>query len=240
MKRANADKDMNLNKNHMTADDMAADGMAAVNGVLFDLDGVLIDSETSYTRFWNGIEEVYPTGIPDYALAIKGTTLSKILESYPEGAVRDDIIRRIHEFEDRLEYHVYPGVYDFLESLREAGVKRAIVTSSDKVKMGYLAEQLPGLLERFDGVVDGSMVSRSKPDPEPYQLGAARLGLKPEECVVFEDSFQGMASGEAAGCRVIGVCTTFPRERVLKHADCAIDGFEGLDYAGMCALVSKP
>lgn len=211
---------------------------APIKGVLFDLDGVLIDSETSYTRFWNEIERIYPTGIPDYALAIKGTTLSSILEAYPEGAVRDDIIRRIHEFEDTLEYHIYPGVTEFVNSLKTNGVKRAIVTSSDKVKMGYLAGQLPGLLELFDAVVDGSMVTHSKPDPEPYQRGAAALGLPTEECVVFEDSFQGMASGEAAGCRVVGVCTTFPRSRVLKHADRAIDGFEGLDYAGMCALVS--
>lgn len=224
----------------MTQQQTGTPAGGAVKGVLFDLDGVLIDSETSYTRFWAGIERVYPTGIADYPLVIKGTTLSQILENYPEGDVRDDIIRRIHEFEDRLEYHVYPGVYSFLESLRENGVRRAIVTSSDKVKMGYLAGQLPELLERFDGVVDGSMVTHSKPHPEPYERGAALLGLRPEECVVFEDSFQGMASGEAAGCRVIGVCTTFPRERVLEHAPCAIDSFEGLDYAGLTALVSKP
>lgn len=187
--------------------------MTEIKGILFDLDGVLIDSETQYTAFWTEIEKIYPTGIPDYPMAIKGTTLSKILENYPDDGTRQDIIDRIHRFEDIIRYHEYPGVSSFLRDVKAHGIATAIVTSSDNVKMGYLFEQLPGLRPWFDTVIDGTMVSRSKPDPEPYLTGARMLGLEPQQCVVFEDSFQGIASGIAAGCHVIGVTTTFSPEK---------------------------
>lgn len=209
-------------------------------GVLFDLDGVLIDSETLYTRFWNEIERKYPTGIPDFALAIKGTTLSKILELYPEGEIRDAIVERIHQFEDVIRYNICPGVPEFLADLKEHNVPMAIVTSSDDVKMKCLFSQLPELRPWFDAVVDGSMITRSKPDPEPYLLGARLIGVPPADCVVFEDSFQGIESGRAAGCRVIGVASTFPRGRMLGHTPTVIDSFRDMTFGRMMSLVSKP
>lgn len=211
--------------------------MSEIKGILFDLDGVLIDSETQYTKFWSEIEKVYPTGIPDYPMAIKGTTLSKILLNYPDGNVRQDIIDRIHQFEDIIRYHEYPGVTDFLRDLKANGIATAIVTSSDDVKMGYLFEQLPDLRQWFDTIVDGSMVSHSKPDPEPYLKGAEMLGLKPEECVVFEDSFQGIASGLAAGCHVIGVTTTFSADKMKSHVPVTVSGFEDMTYEKMLEML---
>lgn len=147
---------------------------------LFDLDGVIIDSEGLYTIFWQSIENLYPTGIPDFAHAIKGTTISRILEHYPEQQVRDDILRRLHRYErSGMRFEMYDGVADFLASLRGAGVATAIVTSSDDVKMGYLFARLPELRGMVDTVVTGSMVSRSKPDPEGYLTAAAALGCSP-------------------------------------------------------------
>ena len=213
--------------------------MTKVKGVLFDLDGVLIDSETQYTAFWSDIEKVYPTGIPDYPMAIKGTTLSKILENYPDDGTRQDIIDRIHRFEDIIRYHEYPGVSSFLSDLKSHGIATAIVTSSDSVKMGYLFEQLPGLRQWFDTIVDGSMVTHSKPDPEPYAKGAEILGLRPEECVVFEDSFQGIASGISAGCHVIGVTTTFSPDKMKSHVPVSIGGFEDMTYDKMIGLIDS-
>lgn len=199
-----------------------------IKGILFDLDGVLIDSETSYTRFWDSIEREFPTGIPDYALAIKGQTLSKILGNYPDAETRARIMDRIHDFESNMRYGINPGVIEFLSDIRAHGVKTAIVTSSDDVKMSFLFEQLPQLRPYFDCVVDGSMVSHSKPHPEPYLTGAACLDLNPRDCVVFEDSFQGMESGKAAGCAVVGVATTFPEIRVREHVHTVIDTFEDI------------
>jgi len=197
-------------------------------GALFDLDGVLIDSESLYTIFWDDMEHRFPTGDPDYAYNIKGKTLVSILTNYPEEQ-RCEVVKALHEFEQSMVYPVMPGVYELLGKLRAAGAAMAIVTSSDKVKMGYLYRQQPRFAELFDLIIDASMVTRSKPDPQGYLLAAEKLGLDPKDCLVFEDSMQGLQAGRASGARVIGMATTFPAERVAPLADVVLTTFEGVE-----------
>lgn len=199
-------------------------------GALFDLDGVLIDSESLYTRFWNEMESRFPTGDPNYAYNIKGMTLSHILKNYPEEQ-RAPLLDALHDFENTMVYPVMPGVYEFLAKLRQAGASMAIVTSSDNVKMGYLYAQHPDLREFFDVTIDGSMVTKSKPDPEGYLRAAAAIGMDPADCYVFEDSLQGLEAGRRSGARVVGLATTFPREKVEPLADVTLDTFEGLEIS---------
>jgi HAD superfamily hydrolase (TIGR01509 family) len=98
---------------------------------------------------------------------------------------------------------VLPGALELVDALRAAGVPTALVSSSYRVLVdAALAVIGP---ERFDFTLAGDEVSRTKPDPEPYLSAAAALGVAPENCVVFEDSPSGIASGEAAGCLAIGV-----------------------------------
>lgn len=208
-------------------------------GVLFDLDGVLIDSESIYTVFWAGIDREFPTGIPDFAHAIKGTTLSSILELFPEGDVREKVMARIHDFEDSIVYREFPGVRKFLASLKNAGIPMAIVTSSDKVKMECLFRQLPWMEGYFDAIVDGDMVSRSKPDPQGYLMGARAVGRDIRDCYVFEDSHQGLEAGRRSGATVIGLATTNSRESLEGEAHELIDGFTGFTLDDMLA-VSRP
>lgn len=208
-------------------------------GVLFDLDGVLIDSETAYTRFWAGIDRMYPTGIENFALYIKGTTLPEILTHYPDDEVRADIERRIGEFQDCLRFSLFEGAAAFLDQLACRGIPKAIVTSSDKAKMERLFTQLPMLRRHFPTVIDASKVTLSKPHPQGYLLGAEAIGVDPERCYVFEDSLQGLKAGRAAGATVIGVATTYPRSVVGPYADCVIDGLWDFDVDRMLA-VSKP
>lgn len=197
-------------------------------GALFDLDGVLIDSESLYTIFWDNMEHRFPTGDPDYAYNIKGKTLVSILTNYPEEQ-RCEVVKALHEFEQSMVYPVMPGVYELLGKLRAAGAAMAIVTSSDKVKMSYLYRQQPRFAELFDLIIDASMVTRSKPDPQGYLLAAEKLGLDPKDCLVFEDSMQGLQAARASGARVIGMATTFPAERVAPHADVVLTTFEGVE-----------
>lgn len=201
-------------------------------GALFDLDGVLIDSESLYTEFWTEMEHRFPTGDPDYAVNIKGMTLTRILGNYPE-EMRPDVVKAIHDFEHTMVYPVMPGVYDFLRQLKAAGVATAIVTSSDSVKMDYLFSQHPEFASFFDVIINGSMVSRSKPDPEGYLKAAAAVGADPADCLVFEDSIQGLQAGRASGAKVIGLATTFPRERIEPLADMVINSFEGLSFSDL-------
>ena len=194
-------------------------------GALFDLDGVIIDSESLYTEFWSEIERMYPTGIPNFPVAIKGTTLPTILENYPTQEIRDDVTRRLVDFQANMKYRLFPGAIEFLEEIRDKGIPTALITSSDDQKMSCVFEQLPQLKDKFDYIIDGSMVTNSKPHPEGYLRGAEAIGRKPEDCFVFEDSLQGLAAGKASGATVIGLCTTYPKETVSQIADKTISGF---------------
>jgi len=190
---------------------------------LFDLDGVLVDSESTYTRFWENIEQIYPTGIPNYALAIKGTNLAKILAHYPSQQVRDDIVARIDRFELTMDYPLFDGATRLLDELRAHDIPTAIVTSSSVTKMESLFAKLPQLRDMVDTIVTGSDVSQSKPDPEGYLLAAARLDVDPRQCVVFEDSLQGIEAGRRSGAKVVGIATTNPREALAGRVDWLVD-----------------
>lgn len=200
-----------------------------MSGALFDLDGVLVDSETEYTRIWGEIESCFPTGIADFPLVIKGMTLPHILGSYfPDGRVRSEVVAMLRERESRMEYRPVEGAIDFLDSLSAEGIPAAIVTSSNEEKMSNLYRQLPGFRERFASVVTACDVVNSKPDPEGYILAAKRLGLPPCRCCVFEDSFSGLEAGRRAGCTVVALATTNPRHTLEGKADAIIEDFTGM------------
>ena len=175
--------------------------------VLFDLDGVLIDSETIYTQIWNSIDRAYPTGVDDFARKIKGTTLEDILSTYfPKPEVRENVEKMLYDLESEIRYNMLPGASELLASLREAKIPVALVTSSNEIKMNHLFGQIPELRDAFDFIVTGDMVEKSKPDPE--------------------DSLQGVKAGEALGGKVIGVSGTLPASTLAPHATIVVDTLE--------------
>lgn len=197
-----------------------------IKGALFDLDGVLIDSEGLYTEFWAQIGKSYHLPSPTFAYDIKGCTLVDILDRYfPEPETQSRLTKEIHDYEDTMQYSIFPGVDEYLALLKDKGVKTAIVTSSDETKMNYLRLQHPEFMNRFDVIINGSMVSRSKPDPEGYRKAADMLGLDYSDCVVYEDSFQGLEAGRRLGGRVIALATTNSRDKLQGLADMVIDSF---------------
>ncbi|MDE6125394.1 MAG: HAD family phosphatase [Muribaculaceae bacterium] len=199
------------------------DKIARCKAALFDLDGVLIDSETLYTQFWAEVGRHHHLPSPTFAYDIKGTTLTDILEThFPSPEVRADVDRLLHEFEDNVVYPIFPGALEFVDALRSKGLKTVIVTSSDERKMEFLYAQHPTFRSHFDDVVTAADVTHSKPDPEPYLVGAAKAGCRPEECVVFEDSYQGLQAGRSAGAFVVGLSTTNPASGVARYADMVV------------------
>lgn len=203
-------------------------------GVLFDLDGVIIDSESSYTEFWAAIEKRYPTGIDNFALKIKGSTLPTILNTYfPDSSVQEEICRMIIDYEREMRYTPFPEAIRFVRELNGAGLKCAIVTSSSQKKMDNLYAQNPGFRELFAAVVTGDMVSRSKPDPEPYLTGAKAIATAIGDCFVFEDSISGIQSGMSAGATTIALATTLPFDEIKGKAHKTITGFAGFHIPDM-------
>ena len=179
-------------------------------GVLFDLDGVLLDSEGQYSVFWAAMDKEYSTGVPNFADYIKGFHLTRILKYFADEEIRQEVLGKLLAFERQMLFEFFPGALDFVKQLRAAGVPMAIVTSSDKKKMQALFSQYPEFPELFDKVVTGDMVTRAKPDPDCFLMGAKQLGLDIKDCVVLEDSRNGLLAGKASGAKVVGIATTLP------------------------------
>lgn len=188
-----------------------------MKAALFDLDGVLIDTEPVYTEIWSDIERHFPTGIDNFAQIIKGTTLPNILNQYFRHEDHTAIVNMLTEAEDNMEYPLFSGTIPFLKKLKEAGIPAAIVTSSNDIKMRRLFDMYPGFNEYFDAIITDSHVKRSKPDPEGYLLAASKLGVSPADCIVFEDSFNGLKAGLAAGASVVAIATTNPASTLSQY-----------------------
>ncbi|MCM1075791.1 MAG: HAD family phosphatase [Bacteroides sp.] len=207
-------------------------------GVLFDLDGVLVDSEGEYSNFWGPMGRRFNVPSPTFAADIKGTTLGEILLSFPEDS-RDGIVEELHEYEKSMKYPWIPGAEAFIASLIEHGIPFAIVTSSDNVKMSYLFAAHPELKGELTALVTGSMVKHSKPNPEGYLTGARMIGVPVSDCYVFEDSLQGLEAGKRSGATVIGLATTNPESLIKDKAHKIISDFTGFTISDMLAVTKE-
>ncbi|MDE5774081.1 MAG: HAD family phosphatase [Muribaculaceae bacterium] len=197
---------------------------ADIKAFLFDLDGVIIDSESEYTRIWEKIGREYPTGVEDFARKIKGTTLENILSIYyPDNNVRDLVRKRLYEEEAKMKYRFLPGALEFLKYLKVNNIPTALYTSSDQYKMGHLYRDIPDFEKYFRVILTGEDVNRSKPDPEGYIFAAKSLGVIPEHCAVVEDSLQGVKAGKAANAFVIGVAGTLDASTLSPYCNIVID-----------------
>ncbi|MCM1290635.1 MAG: HAD family hydrolase [Prevotella sp.] len=198
--------------------------------VLFDLDGVLIDSEGTYSKIWSRIESHFPTGIKNFANVIKGTTLENILGTYfASPDVRPKVEQMLHDEEDKMIYNYCKGAKELLTQLRENNVPIALVTSSNMKKMSHLYSCLPDIKEMFDFIVVGDMVKKSKPDPEGYLLAAKKLDVNPRRCAVFEDSLQGVKAGKRAGAFVIGDIGTLTADQIGPYSDILVNNLTEID-----------
>lgn len=187
-------------------------------GVLFDLDGVLIDTESRYTEFWAEIASTYDTGIEDFAYHIKGNNLQRILNTYFPPEMHNDLIEYVHKLEEDMVYELFDGVIELLEILKAREIPFAIVTSSGMEKMERLRKQQPTFVAYFDHIVTGDMVRNSKPDPECFLKGAELIDRDICDCYVFEDSPAGIEAALSSGATVIALTTTIRSEHINPKA----------------------
>ena len=205
-------------------------------GVLFDLDGVLLDSEGQYSIFWEQMDREHPTGIPQFASYIKGFHLSRILSYFESDEVRQQVLDKLLEYELNMRYEFFPGALDFVRSLKGAHIPMAIVTSSDRKKMQSLYSQHPEFPSLFDQIITGDMVTKAKPDPDCFLLGARLLNMDIKDCIVFEDSRNGLIAGRESGALVIGVATTLSHDTVSQLSDVTIDAVGQLTVEKMLEM----
>ena len=193
-----------------------------IKAVLFDLDGVVFDTEPQYSVFWGAQCREFHPEHPGLEHEIKGQTLVQIYDAWFSGELAEKqplITERLNKFEQQMDYIYVPGFEEYISQLRGKGVKTAVVTSSNQPKMEAVYQSHPEFRSMFDAILTSEDFERSKPDPDCYLKAAQRLGVEVGDCVVFEDSFNGLKSGRAAGMYVVGLSTTNPAEAIRPYCD---------------------
>ena len=179
-----------------------------VKGVLFDMDGVVLDTEKLYARFW--AEAAHALGYPmSYEQALGMRSLNNEagqakLESYfgsgvSRAQMRDKRVELMDAYVAEFGVEAKPGISELLDALKEKGIRAAIATSSPLERARKYLDGL-SLTEKFDCICSGHDVAHGKPEPDIYLHAAACLGLKPENCLAIEDSPAGIESAYRAGC----------------------------------------
>ena len=180
---------------------------AEIRAVIFDMDGVIFDSERGVYECWKELERKYGFGNVDepYKKSIGvswAQTKENMLEHYgpdfPYDVYRQEQSRMYHERFDNGRLPMKPGIRELLEFLKEKGLKTAVASST---RQEVVRNQIRDahLLSFFDELISGDMVTHSKPDPEIFLTAAKAIGVSPENCVVIEDAFSGIRAAFAAG-----------------------------------------
>ena len=210
---------------------------------LFDMDGVIVDSNPYHKIALKQFcqqhgheltedqlrEKIYGRTNKDWIANLFGKIDQETLKKYADE--KEALFRELYENDIR----PVNGLPQFLALMEKQGIARAIATSAPKENVDFTLKKT-GLGKFFPVIRDESFVTKGKPDPEIYLKTAAALGYKPQQCIVIEDSLSGVASGKAAGCKVVGISTTHSREE-LKDTDLTIENFVGLDPKNLISSV---
>lgn len=187
-----------------------------MKGAIFDMDGLLLDSERLYQRCWHQLaRERGVTLPPDFAVRITGSgqgVTQQILGSCFPGedpkALNLACRAMVMELE-KTDLQLKPGAAELLPALQRAGYRLAVASSSPRDMVRTNLERT-GILGFFDTLVCGDEVRRGKPEPDIFLLAAGRLALPPAECYVLEDSANGLLAARAAGCRAVMIPDLVP------------------------------
>jgi len=206
--------------------------------IIFDFDGVIIDSEPiRYETYRQLFRDEYSIGLPekmdDELLGrSQRETLNHFLIKYGlKGDVEELISKRKKaldkKFSKKENIKIMPGLLKLLGVLKKVGFKIAIASSSNKEYIEYIlnATKLSGF---FEVIVAGDMVSKGKPNPEIFILTAEKLNKNRENCIVIEDSVNGIIAAKAAGMKVIAITSSFNKEQLIK-ADVIIDRLDEIN-----------
>ena len=210
--------------------------MSYKKAALFDLDGVVFDTEPQYTAFWSTVFARYYPNEPQLATCIKGQTLTWIYERYfaDKPDLQNKITAELNAFEHNMQFEYVLGFEGFIAQLHQLNVNTAVVTSSNKEKMQQVYDQHPNFKALFDHVFTAEDFAKSKPDPYCYLLGASYFGVEPAECVAFEDSVNGFKSVKSAGMPLVGLATSNSVEVINQYTKVIIPNYLQASFADLC------
>ncbi len=226
------------------------------SALLFDMDGVLVDSTPAVARVWTVWATKHGFDPLEVVKRAHGRpSLASVQELLPQASqeeqLAEDLWLQRAEIEDVADVVALPGAAELLAKL--PGDRFAVVTSAVR-ELAEVRLRAAGLLHLVRHMVTASDIQHGKPDPEPYLKGAAALGVPPAQCIVIEDAPSGVRSGKAAGSRALGIrTTTHDRELLAAGADWIVNDCASihlaaatsprelaLDLANDCGNLSTP
>jgi len=213
-------------------------------GVIFDMDGVLVDSYASHLESWRLLAAEQGRNLTDAQI---GSTF---------GRTSRDIIRTlldvhdpdtIHNLDDRKEslyrdlirgrVPAMPGAVALVTSCRDAGFKVAVGSSGPSENVRLVCDEM-GLGGRFHAIVTGDDITHGKPHPEVFLTAAGRLGLEPQRCVVIEDAPVGLEAARRAGMQCVGLMGSYPRE-ALSIATTVVESLDAIGAEALYGLLQR-
>jgi beta-phosphoglucomutase len=203
---------------------------------IFDMDGVIVDNHQWHFEAWFEFGRRHGLNISQEEFSrYFGSTNHLVLKSLFGDTISEQEITSMGNEKEAIYRELYrpfikpvDGLPLFLQNASDRGIPMALATSAPFENVKFTLDAT-GLERYFKVITDSSMVSRGKPDPQVYQITAAKLGVQPSECIVFEDSVPGILSAKSAGMRVIGVATTHKSDELLMYVNEIIMNFDAAD-----------
>lgn len=229
--------------NVFSSDFMAAPSIAEI-GVLFDWDGVIIDSSVQHEESWERLAGEERKVLPsDHFKRGFGMKNERIIPELLNWSQDQNEIRRLSLRKEALYRDIVrergiealPGVGEFLHRLKSAGILFAVGSSTHRLNIETIIEAL-GFQGMFSAIVTSEDVKQGKPHPEVFLKGAERIGRAPHFCVVFEDAYVGIAAARAGGMKAVGVATTHPLGDLAGKVDRVVHRLDELSVTDLLAL----
>lgn len=205
-----------------------------MKAVIFDMDGVIVDTNPHHRTAWREYYQRYGKTLSDadFVQYVSGKHNSDIIAHLFTGQTvpAREVIRLSNEKEAlfrelyRSNITPVPGLVNFLRALKAAGIRTAVATSAPVENLNFVVDAL-NLRPYFDALLNESLVSRPKPDPEIYQKAMQLLGVEPADSVIFEDSMTGIRAARASGAFVVGVATTQTPDELRPFVDDVLPDF---------------
>jgi HAD superfamily hydrolase (TIGR01509 family) len=209
-----------------------------LKAVLFDMDGVIIDSEPQHARAAVLALQKYNVDISiDYAYQFIGTTTyhmcCKMVEDFSLSVTPEELLKANEESKNYLSqtegYEAIPYIVDLMKDLHRHGIKMIIASSSSGQSIEEVIRYLH-IGELLDGYISGTSVAHPKPAPDIFLEAARILGVEPSECIVIEDSYNGVTAADVAGITSIGFLNPNSGTQDLRKSAILIEGFDEVDY----------
>ena len=211
-----------------------------IRAVIFDMDGVLVNSEplinaAAIQMFKEKGLTVQPEDFLRFVGAGEDRYIGGVAEKYNFPLDVAEAKRRTYEIYLDLvpsELEAFPGAYDLVLACRKAGLRIAVASSADRIKVVANLQKINLPPEFWDAFVVAQRVERQKPAPDIFLFAAEKLNAEPVECVVVEDAVNGVEAAKAAGMRCVAVATTFPADR-LQGADVVRDSISQIQLSDL-------